>query len=136
MFYPDDGKEISLAFVCENMYFGDYASFLSHKSAVINIDALEDCELINLSFDDMQAIYQSNPIFQIFGRKLAENLFIELSRKTNELLVMSAEERYLYLMRNEPYIIQRVPQYMIASYIGISPEHLSRIRRNLSSTTS
>lgn len=89
MFYLVDGKETCTAFVCENEYFSDYSSFLTRQPSHVNIDALEDCELINLSFDDMQAIYKSNPVFETFGRKIAEMLFIMISSKTTGLLTMT-----------------------------------------------
>lgn len=131
MYYLVDGKEISTAFVPENNYLAQYDSFLTHQPSNGNIDALEDCELINLSYENMQALYIKKPIFQIFGRKIAEMLFIMISTQTNNLLTLSPEERYKDVLKNQPYIIQRVPQYMIASYIGITPEHLSRLRRKM-----
>lgn len=131
MFYLVDGKEISTGFVPENNYLAQYDSFLTLEPSTGNIDALEDCELINLSYEDMQALYKEKPVFQIFGRKIAEMLFIMISSQTTSLLTLRPEERYRNLMEHEPYIAQRVPQYMIASYIGITPEHLSRLRRKM-----
>jgi hypothetical protein len=78
----------------------------------------------------VQALYTEEPAFQIFGRKIAEMLFLMVSSQTNTLLTLAPEERYKAVVDEEPYIIQRVPQYMIASYIGIKPEHLSRLRRS------
>lgn len=136
MFYLVDGKEICTGFVCENQYAGEYESFLTHQPSSGNIDALEECELINLSYDEMQAIYKSNPVFETFGRRIAEILFIMISSQTNRLLTMSPEERYQSVILSQPFIVQRVPQYMIASFIGITPEHLSRIRRKIAGLTS
>ena len=130
-FYLVNGKEICTAFVCENEYFGSYASFLNRMPSPENIDALEDCELVNLSFNDMQSVYKSNPVFEIFGRKIAEMLFILISSQTTRLLTMTPEERYQSVIQRQPFIIQRVPQYMIASFIGITPEHLSRLRKKM-----
>jgi CRP-like cAMP-binding protein len=131
-FYLVNGKEISTGFVPENAYVSQYDSFLTNQPSAGNIDALEDCELINLSYDDMQALYKSNPVFEIFGRKIAEMLFIMISSQTTMLLTMSPEERYRSVIQNHPFVIQRVPQYMIASFIGITPEHLSRLRKKKS----
>jgi uncharacterized spore protein YtfJ len=83
----------------------------------------------------MQTLYNEKPVFQIFGRKIAEILFIMISTQTNNLLTLTPEERYRKLLDTQPYIIQRVPQYMIASYIGITPEHLSRLRKKMTSKT-
>jgi CRP-like cAMP-binding protein len=131
MYYGVDGKEISTAFVPENNYLAQYDSFLTRQPSAGDIDALEDCELINLSYENVQMLYQEKPVFQIFGRKVAEMLFIMISLQTTNLLTLTPEERYKDVLENQPFIIQRVPQYMIASYIGITPEHLSRIRRKM-----
>jgi CRP-like cAMP-binding protein len=131
MFYIVDGKEISTAFARQNEYLAQYDSFLTRTPSAGNIDALEDCELINLSYDDIQNLYQSFPVFERFGRKVAEMLFIMISSQTNRLLTLTPEERYQQLQEEQSYILQRVPQYMIASYIGITPEHLSRLRKRL-----
>jgi CRP/FNR family transcriptional regulator, anaerobic regulatory protein len=134
IFYAVDGKEINTGFVAENNYIAEYASFLVQQPAHSNLDALEESEVINLSYDDMQLLYQTNPVFQIFGRKIAEMLFVLLVSQNTTLLTLSPEERYQTLINYQPYVIQRVPQYMIASFIGITPEHLSRIRKKMSSS--
>jgi len=131
MFYLVDGKEICTGFMEENQYVSQYDSFLTHQPSPGNIDALEDCELINLSYDDMQAMYRLYPVFEIFGRKIAETLFIMISSHNTRLLALSPEERYKSVIEYQPFIIQRVPQYMIASFIGITPEHLSRLRKKM-----
>ncbi len=131
MFYIVEGKEICTGFAPENYYLAQYDSFLTRQPSAGNIDALEDCELINLSYDNMQELYKEKPVFQIFGRKIAEMLFIMISSQTNSLLTLTPEERYKIVLENRPFIIQRVPQYMIASYIGITPEHLSRLRKKM-----
>ncbi len=128
MFYIEDGKEICTGFVAEHNFISEYSSFLTRTPAEQNMDALEDSELINLSFDNMQALYQSHPVFEIFGRKIAEYLYILLSKYNTSLRAHTPEQRYQFIMEEQPYIIQRVPQYMIASFIGITPEHLSRLR--------
>ncbi len=131
MFYMIDGREICTGFINENEYISQYDSFLTKQPSTGNIDALEDCELINLSYDDMQAIYKTNPVFERFGRKIAEMLFIMISFQATRLLTMTPEERYQSVIEYQPFVIQRVPQYMIASFIGITPEHLSRLRKKM-----
>lgn len=131
LYYLVDGKEISTGFIAENEYVAEYDSFLTRQPSTGNIDALEDCELIHLSYDNMQAMYQLCPVFETFGRKIAEMLFILVSSQITRLLTMTPEERYQSIIQYEPFIIQRVPQYMIASFIGITPEHLSRLRKKM-----
>jgi CRP-like cAMP-binding protein len=132
IFHLAEGKEICVGFARENEYFSSYTSFLTSQPSYENIEALEDCELVNLSYTDMQAIYKSNPVFETFGRKIAEMLFIMISSQSIGLLSLTPEERYQFILDHQPFIIQRVPQYMIASFIGITPEHLSRLRKKMS----
>ncbi len=131
LFYVADGKEICVGFVKDLEYVSEYTSFLTQQPSALNIEALEDCELLNLSFASLQLLYKSHPVFEQFGRKIAEHLFIVISTYNIRLLSLSPEEHYQWIIKNQPYIIQRVSQYMTASYIGVSPEHLSRIRKNL-----
>ncbi len=128
-----DGKEYALSFFIENDYASEYCSFLTKTPATYFIQALEDTEVIDLHYDDMQKLYREIPILERFGRYIAENLFILLSTRNASLLTESPEERYLKLLQsNQNNLLQRVPQYMIASYLGITPEALSRIRKRLS----
>lgn len=129
LFYLSDGREICTGFVAENEYVSAYASFLTQTPSAENIEALEDTEVVQLSYTDMQRLYRSHPVYEKFGRKIAESLFIMVSMQTAGLLTLSPEERYRTITEQQPFIIQRVPQYMIASYIGITPEHLSRLRK-------
>jgi CRP-like cAMP-binding protein len=128
-YYLVDGKEIATGFLADHQYVSDYASFLTRTPATANIDALEDCELFHLSYDDMHWMYKHHPVMETFGRKIAEYLFIDVSQHNSRLLCFTPEERYQWLTDHRPFIIQRVPQYMIASLLGITPEHLSRIRK-------
>ncbi len=127
-----DGKEFILAFFIENEYSSEYCSFLTKTPATYYIQAIEDCEVIDLHYDDIQKLYREIPILERFGRFIAENLFIMLSMRNVSLLADSPEERYLKLLKNsQSNLPQRVPQYMIASYLGITPEALSRIRKRI-----
>ena len=132
LYYAIEGKEISIGFVSKGDYTSEYESFLTRKPGSHNIEALTNAELVDLSFDDMQLLYKSYPSFQEFGRKIAETLFIILNQRNTALLVLSPEERYRNMIINNDSILQNVPQYMLASYIGVTPEHLSRIRKKMS----
>jgi CRP-like cAMP-binding protein len=130
-----NGKEISTGFIGENEYVSSYDSFLTRRPAFENLDVLEDTELITLSYNDIQYLYNEFPICQIFGRKLAEMLFIWITERSNNLILLTPEQRYQLIIEEEPYLLQRVPQYMLASYIGVTPEHLSRIRKKIMNKT-
>jgi len=127
-----NGKEISTGFIGENEYVSAYDSFLTRKPAFENLDALEDTEMHMLSFDDMQFLYKQFPVYQLFGRIMAEMLFIWITERSNALLLLTPEQRYQRMIDNESKLLQRIPQYMLASYIGVTPEHLSRIRKKKS----
>ena len=133
LFYTTDGKDISIGFVGAGEYTSEYESFLTKQPAAQNIEALTEVEVVDLTFDDMQRLYKEYPVFQEFGRKIAEQLFIMLNQRNTALLATSPEDRYKNMIANNPTLLQQVPQYMLASFIGVTPEHLSRIRKKISS---
>jgi CRP-like cAMP-binding protein len=126
-----DGREISTGFIGANEYVSSYDSFLRRQPAFENLEVLEAAELHCLSYDDMQFLYKQYPVYQMFGRVIAEQLFIWINDRTNALLLLTPEQRYENMIKNESELLQRVPQYMLASYIGVTPEHLSRIRKKM-----
>ena len=128
------GKDISIGFVGAGEYTSEYESFLTQKPAAQNIGALTEVEVIDLAFDDMQRLYKLYPVFQEFGRKISEMLFIMLNQRNTALLALTPEERYTQMIQTNASLLQLVPQYMLASFIGVTPEHLSRIRRKLSTS--
>jgi CRP-like cAMP-binding protein len=131
IYYTVNGKEISVGFAPVNHYISEYESFLTRKPSIQIIDALADTEAIELSYNHIQNLYHQYPVFQEFGRKIAEHLFIMINQRNTALLALSPEKRYQQMIVNAN-LLQVVPQYMLASYIGITPEHLSRIRKKLS----
>ncbi len=129
MYMNSNGLEVSLGFVGTNEYISSYESFLTRSPSLENIDAIENTTLIQLNFDNMQILYNKKPIYQKVGRKIAEQLFIWLNQRSSALLLLTPEQRYDQMIENNPYLLQSVPQYMLATYIGITPRHLSRIRK-------
>ena len=130
-----DGKEIPTGFFMQNQYGSAYESFLTRQPSNENIDVLQDVELLQLDYESMQMLYKKNPIFQIFGRKVAEQLFIVMSQRIAALQLLTPEQRYQKLVDNGSLLLQQIPQYMLAAYIGVTPEHLSRIRKKLTQKT-
>ncbi|MET0244486.1 MAG: Crp/Fnr family transcriptional regulator [Flavitalea sp.] len=131
LFYTVDGKDISVAFFNPGDYIAEYESFLTRAPAQLSIEALADTEIVDLGYDDMQGLYKKHDAFQEFGRRISECLFINLNQRNTALLSLSPEDRYRHMIANQPALMQIVPQYMLASYIGVTPEHLSRIRRKM-----
>ncbi|HZH66139.1 MAG TPA: Crp/Fnr family transcriptional regulator [Flavisolibacter sp.] len=126
-----DGKQICRQFFFENSFVSAYDSFLSKQPSKTSADVLEDTTLYYFNHADIQYFYEQIPTFQLIGRVLAENMFIKISERVNSFLTESPELRYTQLVTNRPKVLQRIPQYMIASYLGITPEHLSRIRKKM-----
>ncbi len=134
LFYNVEGTEKTIQFFFENSWHTDYASFLTGKPTIENLQALEDTEVVQFLKNDLQKLYKDIPKFERVGRVFAENAFLSVSQlnqmKTNE----EPERRYLNLLKKRPELIQRIPQHYIASYLGIQPETLSRIRKRISSS--
>jgi CRP-like cAMP-binding protein len=133
-YYLIDGKEFPMYFCRENCWISSYASFLMQIPGQYNVDALEDTTIIRLKYEMVMDAYRMIPAFSQFGRLLAESLYMTLEEKNSDWLLKSPQERYEKILKTEPWILMRVPQYMIAAYLGITPEALSRIRRRLTET--
>lgn len=132
MFYiTEEGKEINVEFFFENDFVASYQSFLQQTNSKYYIQAISDCELITISHKTLQNAYANSPYWQKFGRIIAEKVFTLAEQRTESFLFYNAEERYLNLLKNRPIIFKKIPLYHIASYLGIEPESLSRLRRTL-----
>lgn len=116
----------------EQEFFGDYMSFLTQKSSLLFTQAIEATELLCISYQDLNYLYANSPTGINIGRMAAESLFIHKQQQQIDLLTLTAEERYLKLLERQPEIVQRTPQKHIASYLGITPESFSRIRKKIS----
>lgn len=130
--YNKNGKEFIDEFSMDNEFISAYASFITGTPADKDIICLEDCELLILGFADLQELYKMDPVYERTGRLIAEMLFINWQQRVKSLLLDDAETRYVKLTENRPDLVQRVPQYLVAQYLRVSPETLSRIRRNIS----
>lgn len=125
------GEEVTFNFAFEGNYVTDYTSFVSRRPSLDYIVAMDDAEILQMRYDDLQAAYEKSPVWQKFGRLMAEFILIHISQRNKALLFNTPEERYLNLMKERPKVLERVPQQYIASYLGVKPESLSRIRKRL-----
>jgi CRP/FNR family transcriptional regulator, anaerobic regulatory protein len=130
-YYNVEGEEKTAQFFFENGWYTDYGSFLTSKPTQQNIETLEKTELLLISADDLQQLYIDIPKFEKFGRIMAENAFLGIRNRNEMLTNQNAEERYLTLVKERPKVFERIPQHYIASYLGIKPPSLSRIRTKL-----
>ncbi|MBC3789420.1 Crp/Fnr family transcriptional regulator [Spirosoma utsteinense] len=133
VFYEKDGEEWTTYFCFENSLVAAYLSCITGQPSTLSIQALEDCQLLLFDYQTLTALYQQFPVYETFGRKLAEYLFMGLDVRLAEQLILSPEERYLKFLGSpaKRKIIERIPQQYIASYLGITPVSLSRIRRRI-----
>ncbi len=127
-FRSRDGQEHTFYFGREQEFIGDYSSFLPARPAAHAIQALEPARLLTISYDNLQRLYREVREGERFGRLVAEYLFVDVLRQLTSFYEETPEERYARFVRTYPDLQQRVPQYYIASYVGVKPQSLSRIR--------
>lgn len=128
-YYPDDIQRRVRGIFTEGQFVSDYSAFLTRQPATTQVEALEDMELIELSYQAVQELYGCSPTMERIGRLIAERLFISTVEINRSFYCDSPDERFRKLMAERPELFLRVPQYIIASYLGMSPETLSRVKR-------
>jgi CRP/FNR family transcriptional regulator len=133
LYYCADGKEINNHFFLENDYAVSYLDFLKNRPSRYYIQALEDCELFTFNSEALQNAYDQSKNWERFGRIVAESVYATATNRFESFLFLSAKERYLQMLNDNPRFIQRIPLYHLASYLGIERESLSRIRKEISS---
>lgn len=131
-FYVDEeGQEHVVMFSIEDWWTSDMGSYITQKPADFNVQCLENTELVQFSYENQQQMMQAIPKLERFFRIIVERAFVASQKRIVRNMSMSAKDRYL-LFRNEyPKIEQRIPQYLIASYLGITKEFLSKIKSQL-----
>lgn len=123
--------EVTYNFFFDGNFVTNYPSFLSRQPSIETFQALEDADLLMLDYNEMQNGYNDSHMWERFGRLIAEFIIVGIAQRNRSLLFMSPEERYLDLMKTRPKVIANIPQQYIATYLGIQPESLSRIRKRL-----
>lgn len=131
LYYDKDGDEITGFFMTENMMVSGFESVLTQQPSNQGIKTLEPCELIVLSIFELNQLYEKIPRINIFTRKLLEERFLNAQKVVASLIIDSPEERYLKMFQRQPDLFNRVPQHMLATYLGITPVSLSRIRKRI-----
>jgi CRP-like cAMP-binding protein len=123
------GVEHVLQFAIEDWWIGDMQSFITQTPARLAIDALEDTEVYYLDRDSWDALLERVPKFEKFFRVLLQQAFISFQERIISSMIDTAEQRYIQFLERYPQFEQRLPQHQIAAYLGITPESLSRIRK-------
>jgi len=127
----EKGDEHMNVFGWEGWWLSDFNSFLSGEPSLFNIDAIEEADLLLLSRAEYERLTLTVPIMDRYFRILYQNSLVTKERRLMSSITHTAEEKYVLLINSSPEIIERIPQNLIASYLGIAPETLSRIRKNL-----
>jgi len=124
----NDGLEHMIALNIEDWWTGDFESYITQQPATLFVEAAEDATLIQLSYKDEQELYQQVPKFERFFRRQIEQSALAMRRRLRWALSYTAEQRYDEFAKLYPQLLQRFPQYVIASYLGMTTQFLSRIR--------
>ena len=124
----DEGQEHTITFAIDDWWITDYNSYIFQQPATMFVVALEDSIILQLDYEKEQELKLQNHKFETFFRIMAERGLAAQQRRIISNLTQTAEERYETFSNKYPQIVQRVPQYALASYLGMTAEFLSRIR--------
>jgi len=130
-FVTHEGVEHTIQFAIEDWFISDFNSYIHQSPASLFVEALEDTTVQQIAFTDVEPLCEVHPVFERFFRLVAQKAFAFAQRRVLSNLEKTAEERYLEFHTMYPSIVQRVPQYALASYLGMSPEFLSKIRKRI-----
>jgi CRP-like cAMP-binding protein len=131
-FYMDlDGQEHIVMFSIEDWWTSDLGSFITQTPADFNVQCLENTQLIQFTYDNLEELYKEIPKLERLFRKIVERAFTASQKRIIRNFSLTAKERYQIFKKDKPKIDQRVPQYMIASYLGVTKEFLSKIKSQI-----
>lgn len=129
-YYPTEkGEYTTCYFALPNEFITSFSSFTTGDPSIENIQAIAPAELLVIEKEDLEMLYRKIPAVQEFGRKAAENLAINMEKRISLFLNNTAEERYQFLLKHHAVLVQKVPLQYLAAYIGITPQHMSRLRK-------
>jgi len=133
LFIPKENpeKEITFGFSFKNQFVSAYDSFLTQTPSAYQLQALTETTILSITYDDLQAVYKKTQIGNLIGRLTAERLFLLKSKREQNLLNLTAEERYMKLFKERPELLKVIPLKYISSYIGVTAQALSRIRKRV-----
>jgi CRP/FNR family transcriptional regulator, anaerobic regulatory protein len=126
-----NGQEHIVQFAIEGWWISDLNSFIQQVPATFNVQAIEDCIVLELPYENLETLYENVPKMERYFRILTQRAFIAFQQRVLQNISMTAEDRYLAFLKKHPKIELRIPQRLVASYLGISPEFLSKIKKRL-----
>jgi len=130
----DNGKEHNLQFAVENWWIGDIGSFHSEEPSKLYIEALENSTILQIKKEDQLKLFVDYPKFNRIFRVFTENALVGVQRRILQNISSTAEERYLDFLKRHPYFFNRISNVQIASYLGVTPEFLSTIRKKIANS--
>ena len=131
LYYELDHKDITLNFAFPNAFVNAYTSFLTQEPSEFYLETLTTCSLLSVERSHLFNLYEETTCGQALGRIFTEKLFLYLSKRENDFMIKTPTQRYLDLFDQQPHLIKEIPQKYLASYIGITPQALSRIRAKI-----
>jgi CRP/FNR family transcriptional regulator, anaerobic regulatory protein len=131
-YFIKDGEEITDFFFFENSFATDFASYCSNKPSLLILECIEDCVLDVIYKRDLEHLYKTSHAFSEVGRIMAEYSYLQIEERMRLLHTESLEIKYNWMLQNFPEIFNRVPQHYIATYLGVKPQSLSRLRAKIS----
>ena len=130
-FIDMNGQEHIVQFAIEGWWISDLNSFIMQVPATFNVQAIEDCVILELPFESLEMLYEKIPMMERYFRVVTQRAFVAFQQRIVQNISMTAEDRYLAFQQKYPKIELRIPQKLVASYLGISAEFLSKIKKRL-----
>ena len=131
-FHLDEkGMDHTVRFAIEDWWIADFESFINQVPATLFVEAMEDSELIQIDYRSVQLLFEQMPKFERFSRIITQRSYLASQNRIISDISSTAEARYLAFLNHYPDIAMRVPQYTLASYLGMTTEFLSKIRKRL-----
>ena len=127
----EEGQEHIIMFAIENWWTADLGSFIAETPAFFNVQCVEQTELAQINKEDLEKLYVEIPKLERYFRLIIQSAYVSAQKRIINNISLTAKEKYLQFRNQYPDIHQRIPQYMIASYLGFTPEFLSRIRSQI-----
>lgn len=131
LYISDKGHEFTKGLFAENSFICSYSAMISHSPSYFSIQALENAEILKISFSEWEKLLKKDPFWLKFLLQFVEKGFVTKEKRERELLLLDSKTRYLNFLEEYPDMDKRVKQTIIASYLGIQPESLSRIKKSI-----
>jgi CRP-like cAMP-binding protein len=127
----DKGEEKTIQLGIEDWWMVDHYSFFSKTASQVTIEAIEETQLLQMTYDDLESIFDKAPMVERFIRLMALNAFFASQKRLMDMMTNTVDNRYEHFIEKYPHFFSRFPQYMIASYLNVTPEHLSAVRARM-----